>query len=330
MNAIDRRRFVLATGALLAVRPALGQRPTERRHLIGLLVPSTRADSVSGLAAFGEGLREGGFVEGQNLRIESRFADYDYRKLRRLAEDLVRAQVEVIYAPATWTAYAAQAATKTIPIVFSGVNDPVSIKLVQSLARPGGNITGVSDAYAGLTAKRVELMRELFRDAGRLGVVYDEETAKACLLELKDIGNAGKKLGVDLHQLPYTDRANLESAFKTAQRENIAALLIPTTYESRRYGAELTLQSSSSRVPIVHSSSEAVEAGGLMSYGPERNWGPRRAGNYVARLLKGAKPGELPVEQPRKYELVINLKTAKALGIEIPQSILLRADRVIE
>ncbi|MEK6244828.1 MAG: ABC transporter substrate-binding protein [Pseudomonadota bacterium] len=330
MNLIDRRRFVLAAGALLAVRPAVGQRPPDRGHLIGILQRSTRADSESDLAAFGEGLREGGFAEGQNLRIESRFADYDYRKLDRLAEDLVRTKVEVIYAPTTWTVYAAQAATKTIPIVFSGVNDPVHIKLVQSLARPGGNITGVSEANAELTAKRVQLMRELFPGVGRLGVVYDEDSAKACQIELKDIGNAGKKLGVDVLQLPYAEKADLEGAFKTARRANIVALLIPTTYETQRFGAELALQSSSSRIPMVHSGSGAVETGGLMSYGPERFWGVRRAGNYVARLLKGAKPGDLPVEQPTRYELVINLKTAKALGITIPQSVLLRADRVIE
>ncbi len=330
MKLIDRRRFVLAAGALLAVRPGIAQRPPERSHLIGILERGTRADSESELAVFAEGLREGGFVEGQNLRIESRFADYEYRKLDRLAEEFVRAKVEVIYASTTWPAYAAQAATKTIPIVFSGVNDPVGNKLVQSLARPGGNITGVSPASAELTAKRVQLMRELFPGGTRLGVIYDEDSAKACQVELKDIGNAGKMLGVDVLRLPYAEKADLEGAFRTARRANIAALLIPTTYETRRFGAELALKSSSSRIPMVHSGSEAVEAGGLMSYGPERTWGTRRAGNYVARILKGAKPADLPVERPTRYELVINLKTAKTLGITVPQSVLLRADRVIE
>ena len=330
MNRIDRRRFVLAAGALLAVRPAMAQRPPDRGHLVGILQRSTRADAVQEHAAFSEGLREGGFVEGQNLRIESRYADYDHRKLDRLAEELVRAKVEVIYAPTTWPAYAAQAATKTIPIVFSGVNDPVRIRLVQSLARPGGNITGTSEASTELTAKRVQMMWELFPGGGRLGVIYDEDSAKACQLELKDIGIAGKALGVDVLQIPYAAKADLQEAFKSARRANIAALLIPTTYETRRFGTELASQSSSSRIPMIHSGSEAVEAGGLMSYGPERNWGRRRAGNYVARLLKGTNPADLPVEQPTRYELVINLKTARTLGITIPQSVLLRADRVIE
>lgn len=330
MGLIGRRNFVLAAGALFAVGRTDAQQPPVRSHLIGILQQGTRADSEPEFVAFREGLREGGFVEGQNLRIEYRFADYDYRKLDRLAAELVRAKVQVIYAPTTWPAYAAQAATKTIPIVFSGVNDPVHVKLVQSLARPGGNITGVSQASSDLTAKRVELMRELFPGGVRLGVVYDEDAAKACNLELRDIGNAGKKLGVEVRQFPYAARTDLEGTFEKAKRANIAALLVPTTYETRRFGAELALQSTSSRIPMVHSGSAPVEAGGLMSYGPERDWAPRRAGNYVARILKGAKPSDLPVERPMTYELVVNLKTAHAMGIKIPQTVLLRADRVIE
>ncbi len=330
MKAIDRRRFVLAAGAFIAARPALGQRPADRRRVVGILQPRTRADAGPELETFAEGLRAGGFVEGENLRFESGYADYDYRKLDRLAADLVRAQVEAIYASTTWPAYAAQAATKTIPIVFSGINDPVGNRLVQSLGRPGGNLTGVSEANAELTAKRVQLMRELFPGGGRLGVVYDKDSAKACQLELNDIGRAGKQLGTDVLELPYSEKTELAGAFNTARRANVVALLIPTTYETRRYGAELALQSTSSRIPLIHSGSEAAAAGGLMSYGPERSWGARRAGNYVARVLKGAKPADLPVEQPTRYELVINLRTAKTLGITIPQSVLLRADRLIE
>lgn len=330
MKRVDRRRFVLAAGALIAARPAIAQRPTDRQRVIGMLIIRSRADAGPEHAAFAEGLREGGFVEGENLRIESRYADYDYRKLDLLAENLVHAKVEVIYAPTPWPAYAAQAATKSIPIVFSGINDPVGNKLVQSLGRPGGNLTGASEANAELTAKRMQLMRELFPGEGRLGVIYDEDSAKACVLELQDIRSAGRQLGVDVLRLPYTEKAELADAFKKARRANVVALLIPTTYETRRYGGELAQQSASSRIPMIHSDSEAVDAGGLMSYGPAREWGGRRAGNYVARVLKGAKPADMPVEQPTRYELVVNLKTAKALGIRIPQSILLRADRVIE
>ena len=329
MSQVNRRRFVLAAAALFAAGRAAAQQSPDRGYLIGILHEATRADSEPDLVAFREGLREGG-VDVQNLRFEFRFADYDYRKLDRLAEGLVRAKVQVIYAPTTCSVYAAQAATKTIPIVFSGVNDPVRVKLVQSLARPGGNITGVTSASNDLTAKRVQLMRELFPGAGRLGVVYDEDAARACNIELSEIGNAGKKLGVEVRQFSYAARTDLEGAFEKAERANIAALLIPTTYEARRFGAELALQSTSSRIPMVHSGSEWVDAGGLMSYGPVRDWSTRRAGYYVARILKGAKPSDLPVELPTRYELVINLKTARAMGVTVPQSVLLRADRVIE
>ena len=330
MSAIDRREFILAASALLVARGALAQIAPNRVHVIGVLEYASRAGFEPLLPAFRDGLREGGFAEDKNLRIEYRFADYDYLKLDRLAEELVKAKAQVIYTPSTWPTRAAHAATKTIPIVFSGVNDPVPHKFVQSLARPGGNVTGVSLASADLTAKRVQLLREVFPVAGRLGVVYDADTAKACGIELMEIATAAKQLSVEVQPLPYTTRADLDGAFAKARQTNILAMLVPTTYETRRFGKELVAQSSSSRIPLMHAGSDAVEAGGLMSYGPEAGWGPRRAGNYVARILNGAKPADLPVERPDKYVLVINLKAARALGLKIPQSILLRADRIIE
>lgn len=327
---VDRRKFVLAGGALLLAPGALAQEPPHRVHLIGVLEYASHAAFELALPDFRHGLREGGFIEGKNLRIEYRFADYDYRKLGRLAEELVNAKVQVIYAPTTWPVRAAHAATKTIPIVFSGVNDPVPHKFVESLARPGGNVTGVSPANADLTAKRVQLMRELFPGARPLGVVYDADSAKACGIELRDIGTASRQLGVEVRQLPYDTRSDLHGAFAEAQRAGVAGLLIPTTYETRRYGPDLSAQSSSSRIPLIHVGSEEVDAGGLMSYGPYPKWARQRAGYYIARILSGAKPSDLPVERPAAYELVINLKTARAMEISIPQSILLRADRVIE
>ena len=330
MIAVDRRRFVAIVGGLLIAPGAFAQQRSDGGQLIGILHHGTRADSGSELAALREGLREAGFVEGRNLRIEYRFAEYDYLQLERLAKELVSANVQVIYAPTTWTVRAAGAATKTVPIVFSGVNDPVPHKFVQSLARPGGNITGISLASAELTAKRLQLIRELFPATNRLGVVYDKDAARECGIELRDIETAGKQLGIEVRQFPYVARTSLENAFDDARRDDIGALLVPTTYETRRFGTVLTTQSSRSRIPLVHSSSEAVEAGGLMSYGPDRNWASRRAGNYVARILNGAKPADLPVERPTKYELLINLKTARAMGVTIPQSVLFRADRVIE
>lgn len=327
---VTRRAFVVAVSGLAVAPGVLAQRPTGGIRTIGILEYASRASLEPWLASFKASLREAGFEEGRNLRIEYRFADYDHYKLGRLAEELLREKVEVLYAPTTWPLYAAQAVTRTLPIVFSGVNDPVAHKFVQSLARPGGNITGVSPASAELTAKRIELMRELFPRADRLGVVYDEDSARACGIELKDIGDAGKQLGVDVRQFPYAAVGDLDEAFDRARRAGIVAMLVPTTYETRRFGPELTSRSSLNRIPLIHENRSAVEAGGLMSYGPELFWGSRRAAAYVARILGGAKPAELPVERPNRYELTINLKTARALGITIPPSIVLRADRIVE
>ena len=330
MRRTDRRNFILAAGALAASPFVRAQQPATQSAVIGILEYGTGEGFEQSIAAFKEGLREGGFVEGRNLRIERQFANDDYRKINRLAEDLVRANVQVIYAPGPWGVHAAKAATKTIPIVFSGINDPVRVKFVESLARPGGNITGISFASYALTKKRVELLREMFPSARRLGVIFDEDIAKACQIELKEIGQAGQQLGVEMREYPYAEKRDLQGAFDSAKRAQVAAMLIPTTNEARRFAKELVVQSVGSRIPTVHDSVESVEAGGLMSFGPQHGWGQRRAGLYVARILKGEKPASLPVEQPHAYELVINLKIARAMGISIPQSVLLRADRVIE
>ncbi len=299
-------------------------------YSIGVLEYGTRVSFEPLLAAFKEGLRENGFVEGQNLRIEYRYADADYRKINRLGEDLVRANVQVIFAPTVWAVHGAKAATQTIPIVFAGVNDPISVKFVKSLARPGGNITGVSIASNELTAKRIELVRDVFPSAGRIGVVYNEDSARACQVELKDMAQAGKQLGLSVHEFPYGGRSDVKGAFDGGRSAKIEAAVIPTSMEYRHVGDELIAQSASSRIPTIHSGKEAVEAGGLISYGPDNQWAYRRAGYYVARILKGAKPAELPVERPTTYELVVNLKTARAMGIKIPETVLMRATRVIE
>jgi len=330
MGLDGRRRFLATVGALLAATYVRHAESMAEARRIGILHHGARASCVAELAALKEGLREVGFVEHRNLKVEYRFADYDYRSLDRLAEELVRARVEVIYAPTIWSVYAAQAATNTVPIVFSGINDPVPHKFVQSLNRPGGTITGVSLASAELTAKRVELMREMFPSVDRFGVVYDEDSAKACGIELREMVSAGKQLAIDLRAYSYADAGDLEGAFEHARDAKVAALLVPTTYETRRFGLKLGEASTRTRIPLIHSSAGEVEAGALMSYGPPMDWAPRRAGNYIGRILNGAKPSDLPIERPTKYELIINLRTARTAGITVPPSILLRADRVIE
>jgi len=326
-----RRVALLATVATLLVSPCTIARPqTNSVATIGILHGATRADAGAEIVVLLTSLREAGFVEGRNLRVEYRFADYDFQKLYPMAEELVRAKVQLIYAPTTWSVAAAQAATHAIPIVFSGVNDPVGRGLIDALARPGGNTTGVSLASAELTAKRVQLMRELFPEAGRLGLVYDKEAAKECGIELREVEAAGEQLGVGVEMLPYVEKSGLADAFGKARRAGIPGLLVPTTYETRRFGEDLRNQALATGVPLIYASSAAVEAGGLISYGPAREWAWRRAAHYITRILDGARPSELPVERPTRYELVINLKTARAIGFKVPQSILLRADRVIE
>lgn len=321
---------MLASAALIAAPYAPAQQKPDATPLIGILEYGSSADFARHLVFFKEGLREGGFVEGRNLRIEYRFADYDYRKVNRLAEDLVRANVQLIYAPLPWAVHGAKAATSRIPIVFSGITDPVQIKFVQSYARPGGNITGVANTSAELTVKRMQLMREMFPVAGRLGIVYDEDAAKACQVELDELQAASKILGVPISRFPYQDKSDLAGIFVRGQKAGVAAVLVPTDLDARRAGAEFASQSASSRIPAVYSTADAVDAGGLMSYGPPPGWGPKRAAGYVARILKGTAPQELPVEMPSTYELVVNLKTARAMGVKVPQTIMLRADRVIE
>lgn len=330
MIQANRRKLMLAGAALIAAPFVRAQAKPDATPLIGVLEYGSSADFARSLAFFKEGLREGGFVEGRNLRVEYRFADYDYRKINRLAEELVRAKVQVIYAPLPWAVHGAKAATSRIPIVFSGVTDPVQIKFVQSFARPGGNITGVANTSAELTTKRMQLMRELFPAASRLGIVYDEDAAKACQVELDELQGASKILGVAVSRFPYQDKSDLAAIFARGQRSGVAAVLVPTAIDARRAGAELAAQTSVSKIPAVYSTADAVDAGGLMSYGPPPGWADKRAAGYVVRILNGTAPQDLPVEMPSTYELVINLKTARAMGVKVPQTIMLRANRVIE
>ena len=320
-----RLRSILGFALALICAPALAQ-----TYTIGVLAYGTHAASEPLLASFKEGLRENGLVQGQNLRIEYRYADGDYRKVNRLGDDLVRAGAQLIFATSTWPVHGARAATTTIPIVFAGVNDPVAVKFVKSLAKPGGNITGVSIASTELTAKRLELLREAFPTATSIGVVFSEDAARACQVELKQIEEAGKQLGLSIRRIPYGDRSDIKSAFDEARGAGIQAALIPTSMEYREWGGEIVAQSAISRIPTMHAGADAVDGGALISYGPDVRWAYRRAGYYVARILKGAKPQDFPVERPTTYELVVNLKTARAMGIKIPQIVLTRATRVIE
>jgi len=330
MSPIQRRRQFLMAALGSVVAPAVRAQTANRVYTVGVLSLSSRAGVERFLNDFREGLREEGFVEGRNVKFEYRYGDHDFRKVERLAGELVRLKVDVIFAPSTWAVHGAKAATSTIPIVFTNVNDPVVVKFVDSLARPGRNITGVSIASLELTGKRLQLLKDAFPSAKRIGVLYNEEMFRACRNEMNDIDRLGKQVGLEVERIAYVDRSDIVKAFEAAGAARVEAMLIPATTSYPEYSSDVVLLSANGRMPTIYEHREAVDGGGLMSYGPDFHWAYRRAAHYVARVLKGAKPAELPVERPTRYDLVVNLKTARTLGIKVPGTILVRADRVIE
>lgn len=330
MNPIQRRRQFLIAALASVGAPALRAQTANRVYSVGILSLSSRAGVERYLNDFREGLREEGFVEGRNVKFEYRYGDHDFRKVERLAGELVRLKVDTIFAPSTWAVHGAKAATSTIPIIFTSVNDPVAVKFVDSLARPGRNITGVSTASVELTGKRLQLLKDAFPSAKRIGVLYNEEMFRACRTEMNDIDRLGKQVGLEVERFAYVDRSDIVKAFESAGSSRVEAMLIPATTSYPEYSSDVVLLSASGKMPTIYEHREAVDGGGLMSYGPDFHWAYRRAAHYVARVLKGAKPAELPVERPTRYDLVVNLKAARALGIKIPGTILVRADRVVE
>jgi putative ABC transport system substrate-binding protein len=288
--------------------------------------PDTLAQLV---AAFRQGLREDGYVEGQNLAIEYRWAGGVYERLPALAADLIRRQVSVIIAGAPPAVLAAKAMTSTVPIVFTSGGDPVELGFVSSLNRPGGNLTGVSFLVNELGAKRLELLHELVPKAALIGFLANP-TRPSSEVETKDTQQAAQRLGVQVHIVNASSEREIDAAFANFVQQRVNALLIGTDpyYLTRR--DQLVALAARLAVPTMYNLREYVVAGGLMSYGPSITDVYRQAGVYTAKILKGAKPAELPVVQPTKFELVINLKTAKVLGVTIPLIMQMTADEVIE
>jgi putative ABC transport system substrate-binding protein len=327
-----RREFIgtLAGGLLTAPRASEAQQAAKIAR-IGYLVTSL-AVSPHPQEAFRQGLRDLGYVEGRNVVIEYRDADGKPERFPAVAAELVALKVDVIVAGPTLAALAANQATKTIPIVFANAADPVASGLVTSLARPGGNVTGLSMLAPELVGKCLELLTQAVPGVSRVVVLWQpgssgERTEKDML---KEADGAARALGVRLQVVEVRGPADFDRAFSDMTRARAGALaVLPSSmlFNERRRLVDLAAKN---RLPAVYPYREAVDAGGLMAYGANFADLYRRAATYVDKILKGAKPGDLPVEQPTKFELVINLKTAKALGLTIPQSLLGRADQVIE
>ena len=278
--------------------------------------------------AFKQGLRERGYVDGQNVVVDYRFTDGGVDQLARLAEELVRLKVDVIVTSAAPAALAAKQVTTSVPIVFVSVLDPVGQGLVPSLGRPGSNITGLTDSGPELAGKRLELLRELVPRLRRVAVLWHSGNP-GNLLQLKAAEVAARTLGLQLESVPVKAPSDFDSAFK-AVRAVDGLLIAAAPLFTGLHRARIVELAATSRLPAIYGYRQNVEVGGLMSYGANYPDMLRRAGTYVDRILKGANPADLPVEQPTKFELVINLRTAKALSLTIPPSLLLRADQVIE
>jgi putative ABC transport system substrate-binding protein len=319
---------VLAFGILAAPLVARAQQPA--MPVIGFLSSASPGTFAHFLAAFRQGLNETGYVEGRNVAIEYRWAENQYDRLPALATELVRRQPAVTVASGgNVSALAAKAATSTIPIVFTSARDPIKGGLVASLNRPGGNMTGIGGLTAELDAKRLELLRELVPKARTLGALINPNNPDA-ESQSRDVQEAARALGQQMIVLYAGSEGDIDTAFGTLVRRRIGALLVGADpgFASRR--AQLIALAARHSVPAIYQARDFAVAAGLASYGPSLADGYRQVGIYAGRILKGAKPADLPVVQPTKFELVINVKTATALGLTIPQSILLRADEVIQ
>jgi putative ABC transport system substrate-binding protein len=320
-------RFILAA-LLVGFGVAEAQQPTKILR-IGFLAAATPATAAHLLEAFKQGLHEHGYVEGQNVILELRFGEGKAEEFPILAAELVRLKVDVIVALTNPVIDAVRQATQTIPIIMPAASDPVGAGFVASLARPGGNITGLTGYSPELNGKRLEILKEAFPKLSRVALLLSPNFPGSTL-DLKETESAARALGLRMQPLEVRDDSDIDRSFKAMIKERADALTMfpghPVLFVNRKKIVELA---ANDRLPTMYSLIEFVEAGGLMFYGPDLLVGYRRAADYVDKLLKGAKPADLPVEQPTKFELVVNLKTAKQIGLTIPPNVLARADKVI-
>jgi putative ABC transport system substrate-binding protein len=327
---VERRTFLAGTGAVLLAAPLAAEaQPAGKVTRIGMLEPTSMALNAANLDAFRQGLRELGYVEGKNFVVEYRSADGRGERFPDLAAELVRLKVDVILTRGTPAVIAAKNATRTIPVVMAASGDPVLSGVVASLARPGGNVTGLSAIVGEVSGKRLELLREVIPGVSRIVGLFNMSNPIDAL-QWKETEIAASSLRVQLQLLDVRKPGDFGRAFDAATKQRAGALVVGVdalTWANRRSIVDLAAKN---RLPAIYAAREFVDAGGLIGYGVSYPHLYRRAASFVDKILKGAKPADLPVEQPTKFELVVNLKTAKALGLTIPPSLLQRADEVIQ
>jgi ABC-type uncharacterized transport system substrate-binding protein len=326
---VKRRDFISLAGSAAVAWPLAARAQQPAMPVIGFLFASSPDTNQDRLRGFYRGLKESGYIEGENVAIATRSAEAQYDRLPALAADLVHRQVSVIFAGGEHSALAAKAATTTIPIVFLVSNDPVIHGLVASIARPDGNVTGVNFVSSELTAKRLELLRELVPTAARVAVLVNPNSPVTATT-LKDLEPAARVMGLQIQVIRVSTVQEMETAFSGFTRERPDALFVSSDplFTSRR--VQLANLASRHAIPMTSITREVTDVGGLMSYGGNIVDGYRQAGIYVGRILKGAKPADLPVVQASRLELVINTATARMLGLTVPSSLLSVADEVIE
>ena len=330
---MERRRFLTLTagGFLTASFAAAEAQQADKVHRIGILgnVPISDPGGARLWGAFADGLRDLGYVDGRNIRIEHLSSEGRYERLPALATDLVRLKVDVIVAPAAQNVVAAKQATGTIPIVMVSVGDPVGNGLVASLARPGGNVTGTSFLTSAMVGKQLDLLKQITPHASRLAILLNPANP-GHRLALEEAKVAAHSLGVQLQAVEARGPADFDKAFAAMTRERAGALFVPWDGTFLLHVVRIAQLAAKTRLAGMYGQRRYVDVGGLASYGPSAPESFRNAAAYVDKILKGAKPGDLPVEQPTQFEFVINLRTAKALGLTIPAPLLGRADEVIQ
>jgi putative ABC transport system substrate-binding protein len=326
---MDRRAFIVMAAGLLAAPLAAEAQPAPGVHRIGFLGNSTPALETNLVGPFREGLRELGYLEGQNILIEYQWAEGKYERFPALIAELLARKVKLIVTAGTPASHAVKKATTSVPLVMVAVGDPVASGLVPSLTRPGGNITGLTSISEEIEGKRLELLREVAPNVAHVAALgnFGNASQKKAFEALRA---AAAVLRIKLRSLDVRTADQLDEAFDVMVRERPEALLVFADRVFLHNRVRIMDFATKHRLPGVHAYRELVEVGGLMSYGPSYAGMHRRAAYYIDRILKGAKPGDLPVERPKTFELIVNLKTAKALGLTIPPSVLARADEVIQ